>query len=406
MRSRVHFINRFFHPDHSATSQILSGVAFDLADRGHDVHVTTSRLLYEDAQARLPREETISGVKVHRVASTSFGRSSLIGRAADYASFYLGTAWGLWRCVKRGDVVIAKTDPPMLSLVAAPIARLRGAMYVNWMQDVFPEVATGVALGGKGGQALARPLLALRNWTLGLAHRNIAIGERMAEHLAGQGASRESLAIIPNWADPQVVAPVPHAQNDLRREWGLEGKMVIGYSGNLGRVHDVDTIVEAMDRVQQRNLATTDAPEIVFVFIGGGAKRRELEQAVAARGLTCVQFRPYQAQERLSETLALADVHLVSLLPDIEGLVVPSKIYGIMAVGRPTIFVGSMQGEIARLVQRHGFGVSVEIGDGERLAEAIMAMAGDTGSSRSHGAQRAAGVPCLLHPAECLGRLA
>jgi len=137
------FVNRFFHPDHSATSQMLSDLAFALAERGGDVAVITSRQRYDAPADTLAPRQTVNGVTVYRVWTSRFGRDNLFGRALDYASFYLAVAWQLWRLARSGDVVIAKTDPPMLSVVAAAMCWLRGARLVNWLQEVFPEAAEG-----------------------------------------------------------------------------------------------------------------------------------------------------------------------------------------------------------------------------------------------------------------------
>ena len=385
MGTRVHFVNRFFYPDSSATSQILSGIAFDLARQGHDVHVTTSRQGYEDPTALLPELEKIDGVTIHRVGSTNFGRVGLKGRAMDYASFALSAAKELWCIVRADDIVVIKTDPPLLALAVAPIARLRGARFINWMQDVFPEVVTATGLGGKiAGFALA-PVKFLRNLTLLAAYQNVAIGEEMANHLRRQGVRPDRLSVIPNWADPETVQPVPHDVNALRQEWGLEGKFVVGYSGNLGRVHEIDTIVMAIDDIYRRRKSDPVAGDIVFVFVGGGALRAKLEREIQKRGITNVHLKPYQAKERLAETLALADVHLVSLRAEMEGLVVPSKFYGIAAAGRPTVFIGAQNGEIANLVRRHDCGLTVNIGDGPSLARAIMQLANSNELCRSMG---------------------
>ena len=143
---RIIFLNRYFFPDHSATSQMLSELAFYLAESGHSVAVITSRQRYDDAAALLPASERIRGVEVHRVRTTRFGRAHLPGRAADYASFYLTAGWRLWRLARGRDVIVAKTDPPLIAVVAWLIARLRGATLVNWLQDVFPEVAERLRL--------------------------------------------------------------------------------------------------------------------------------------------------------------------------------------------------------------------------------------------------------------------
>src|SRR5512140_1118252 len=156
---RIIFLNRYFYPDHSATSQMLSDLAFFLAGAGHEVCVVTSRQRYDDAGAVLPARERIDGVEVHRVRTTRFGRDNLVGRAADYATFYLAAGWRLWRIARVGDVVVAKTDPPLISVVASVVARWRRAPLVNWVQDVFPEVAEAL-----GVRALKGPQAALLRW--------------------------------------------------------------------------------------------------------------------------------------------------------------------------------------------------------------------------------------------------
>jgi glycosyltransferase involved in cell wall biosynthesis len=139
--ARVIFVNRYFFPDHSATSQILSDLTFHLAAIGHDVHVITSRQLYDDSCVALPESESINGVQVHRAASTRFGRAALSGRALDYLSFYRSVRRHLHAVARPGDIIIAKTDPPLLSLVLERTARNRGTYLVNWLQDIYPETA-------------------------------------------------------------------------------------------------------------------------------------------------------------------------------------------------------------------------------------------------------------------------
>ena len=154
---------------------------------------------------------------------------------------------------------------------------------------------------------------------------------------------------------------------------------MVCYAGNLGRVHDVDTVLSAMTILYERAKHSRSdlAAKIMFVFIGGGAKRADLEREALKRGLTNFRMRPYQPKERLGETLGVGDVHLVSLDPALEGLIVPSKFYGIAAAGRPTIFIGSKDGEIARLLEEVGCGFTVTPCEGEALVERILQLAGD-----------------------------
>ncbi len=163
------FLNRYFYPDHSATSQLLSDLAFALASEseGQTVTVITSRQSYDDPSLSLPPREAIRGVDVKRIWTTRFGRTNLVGRAIDYLTFYVSAAWALGRLARSGDVIIAKTDPPMLSVIAAPIARWRRAKLINWLQDLFPEVAQAVGPGGGGTMTpLYRAMAYLRDRSL------------------------------------------------------------------------------------------------------------------------------------------------------------------------------------------------------------------------------------------------
>ena len=385
----VIFLNRFFFPDHSATSQMLSDLAFALArqEPARRIVIITSRQRYDAPQDRLAALETIDGVEVHRVWTSRFGRGNLVGRAFDYLTFYLSAAWQLWRIARAGDIVVAKTDPPMLSVVTGPVARLRGACCINWLQDIFPEVAEAIGTGGAKARPLYRGLRWFRDRSLRAADVNVVLGWKMAERMVGIGVPEGRIRTIPNWADGTVVVPVAHADNPLRAEWGLGSGLVVGYSGNLGRAHEIETFIGAIAELEgsAANGAPVDGLAVTWLFVGGGALLAGLKAAVAGRGLRSVIFKPYQPRERLAQSLSVADVHLVSLQPAMEGLIVPSKIYGIMAAGRPCIFIGDVDGEVARMIERHGCGRVVAQGDAAGLARTLRDMAADTRQTRQMG---------------------
>lgn len=373
---RVIFVNRFFHPDLSATSQILSDLAFDLAARGRSVHVIASRLRYDappGARPDLAAREIVNGVTAHRVRTTHFGRGHLLGRAVDYLTFYLSAASCLLRVARAGDVVVAKTDPPMVSVVAALVCRLRGARLINWLQDLFPEVAQALGIGGR--LRLAYPLLSrVRTASLRAAAANVVIGRGMAARVEMLGVSRGSIRLIPNWADPRAIRPIAHGDNPFRREAGLGDAFVVAYSGNLGRVHDIATPLEAMTILAR---SQDGGPHVRWLFIGGGVLTASLRELAARRGLVDVTFMPYQPTSALALSLSAADAHLASLRAEFEGLVVPSKIGGAAAAGRPILFVGDPDGEIGRLIAQYGCGYVIAPGDGKGLARAIVALAQD-----------------------------
>jgi colanic acid biosynthesis glycosyl transferase WcaI len=367
--ARVFFVNRYFHPDESATSRILSDLVFRLAAQGLSVAVVTSRQLYEDPHAQLPSAQTIRGVAVHRVATARLGRSRLLGRALDYVSFHAAVAWRLSRLLGPGDIVVAKTDPPLLSVTLSHVAAWRGARLMNWLQDVFPEVAVTLAPGILP-KPLQAPLMSMRDRSLKSATMNIVLSEGMRERVCARGVEPGKTIVIPNWADTKTLTPRAAAASFTRRRLGLTDRFVIGYSGNFGRAHEFDTLMTAA------KLLNDDA-RFAFLMTGGGARSQGLQHAVAQAHLTNFHFQGYQPAQWLSDSMAAADIHLVSLLPALEGLIVPSKVYGILAAGRPVVFIGDTRGDIAQLIREHDCGISVAVGAGAQLAEGFRSLRAD-----------------------------
>ncbi len=366
---RVFFLNRFFSPDHSATSQLVGDAATYLVSHGYDVHVITSRQLYDRPQARLPGQESLNGVQVHRVATTQFGRAHLLGRAIDYFSFYVAARRSLLAAAQRGDIVVAMTDPPLISIAAMGVANRRGAYLVNWLQDIYPEVAVALGVPFLKGPVL-RWISYLRDRSLNAAAANVVVGNLMADKVAARGAVSGRIHVISNWSDDDEIRPVAPDENPLRREWGLENKFVVGYSGNLGRAHDCDTVLAAAKRQE-------DNPDIVFLCIGGGHLMKQLAARVQQCGLRNFRFMNYRDQGVLRLSLSVPDVHWISLKPEVEGLIVPSKFYGIAAAGRPMIAICDKDGEISRLVQQYECGIVIEPADVDQLVDAILRLSLD-----------------------------
>ncbi|MDB5593050.1 MAG: bme8 [Hyphomicrobiales bacterium] len=377
--TRIIFVNRYFAPDHSATSQILTDLATDLSARGRDVHVITGDETY-GGDARLSSFECIAGVHVHRVSSGGLGRTSLTRRAADYLVLYAAMYGAAKKLLRPGDILVAKTDPPLLSIPMSRAAKQQRARLVNWLQDLYPEVAGALNVPmAKGG--LGRALARLRDRSLQAADTNVVIGERMGERLLARGIPPSRVTMIPNWANDAEIEPmVPH-DNILRAAWGLTDKFVLGYSGNLGRAHECETLLAAAGLLHGR-------PDIAFLFIGGGHHVEQLRAQAAMRGLSDrFHFRPYQDRRQLKLSLGVADAHWLSLRPELEGLIVPSKFYGIAAAGRPLISVTSPSGEIARLVTRFACGFVAAPGDAAQLAKHILNLADDPVERMAMGAR-------------------
>jgi colanic acid biosynthesis glycosyl transferase WcaI len=377
---RILAINQFYAPDHAATSQLLTELCEDLAAGGDEVTVIASRGNYLGG-GRLPEEEVIGGVRVLRPWATSLGKASVPRRLADYLSFW-ATAVGRAAIVARPDVMLVLTTPPMIASGGVLVSAARGVPLVTWVQDVYPEVAVAFGVIPEGHPA-ALAFSWLQRATYRSARRVVALSRGMGERLLAQGAPEERLRVVPNWSDGGVIRPLAHEDNPFRREHGLDGRFVAMYSGNLGVGHDVATFIDAARRLE------AERPEVLFLFIGDGGRRAEAEGL--ARGLRNVRFLPYQPYGALRQSLTAADVHLISLREGLEGLLVPSKLYGALASGRPVMYVGPAACEVARVVREHDVGWEGRPGDGEGLARAIRfsATSNDWRTERGQRARRA-----------------
>ena len=377
------FVNRFYYPDISATSQMLSDLATNLSADNLDVLVLCSQSRYDDPSARLPASETINNVKIIRVRSTSFGRGRIWLRVLDYLSFYCVMLCKLASIAKKGDWIIAKTDPPLMSIPLLVVAALKRAHLANWLQDIFPEIAEAA-----GFKIRYRPmhlllmgsLYKMRDWSLRHSKFTVVLSSEMQTLIRKRGVPESKLVVIPNWSDTVKISPKPHSQNPLRSQWNLENHFVVGYSGNMGIAHDLDIIVEAATLLK-------DIPNILFLMVGDGFRKNFMIVDVQKRGLEeKVIFKPYQPRDQLPWSLGCADVHLVSLRPEMEGLILPSKFYGVCAAGRPVIYLGTKDSSIGRTLSTHECGTVVQNGAAE-LAKVVEHYAENPGVCTSQGQQ-------------------
>ena len=367
---RVLFVNRVFPPAAGATGLYLAELADALAARGWAVDVVTG-----PAAGAPARETRPSGVTVRRVSREVETGRGTARRALGYAAFFPRAVAAVARA-PRPDVVVLKTDPPMLAALGPLLRRLTGARVVLWAQDVYPDVAEVLGVLPPDGVA-ARVLGRIAARSLRRADAVVAIGRCMAERLAARGA--RAVAVVPNWA-PAGIRVVPREDNPFRAAHGLGDRFVAMYSGNLGLAHPIAALLDAAGA-----LAAMPAPagDALVVFVGDGPQRAWAEAEVARRGLANVRFAPFQPAARLSESLGAADVHLVAMDERLAGLVVPSKLYGALAAGRPVVFVGPEASEAARLIREHECGTvvaGVEAGRlGAAVAEAVAAWASAPG---------------------------
>jgi colanic acid biosynthesis glycosyl transferase WcaI len=307
-----------------------------------------------------PRRGVQNGVEIVRVPSTSFERSKLFARASNYATYLTLALLGGLRGPKP-DVVLCMTDPPIVADIALVVARRFGVPLVVISQDVFPEIA--VELKRLENPAVVRALRFLVSLYLRRADRVVAIGETMRTRLEAKGARPDRLRVIPNWVDTSRLRP--HRENN---EWaemgGLDDKFIVMHSGNVGHAQDLDSLVRAATFLR-------DLDELVLLIIGTGARHAELVALAELLEVDQVRFAYYQPRPWLPQSLSAADIHVVGLAQGLAGYVVPSRLYGILAVGRPVIAAADPESETAQVVAEIGCGIVVPPGRPDLLARAI-----------------------------------
>jgi glycosyltransferase involved in cell wall biosynthesis len=261
------------------------------------------------------------------------------------------------------DVNFFLTQPPLFNVWGWVLKKIRRQPYICLVMDIYPDVAVMAGLIPKYG-FVNRLLTRLSRFALEQADAVVVIGRLMAKRVKDRGVDEDKIHLIPNWANPDIVYPIAPSDNQLRRELGLSDKFVVQYSGNMGVSHDFDDLLEVIRRCQ-------DETALRFVFIGGGVRRKEVETFSAKHNLRNVTLLPFQPLERLAESLSLGDVHFVSLREGFGGLVVPSKVYGTLAAGRPVIFQGNVKTEVARMIMEEDLGVVISPGNTSQLERAI-----------------------------------
>src|SRR5215831_7676483 len=360
---RITFVNRYFYPDISATSQLLTELAEDLDARGERVTVITSRSTYLGEPFPLARRDRLKRIDIIRVATTKFGRGRTWGRLIDYLSFYLLAFWITVRLGKQ-DCLVVMSDPPLLSVLAVVNRWITGTPTVCWLQDIYPEIAIRAAVLSEGMMARTTRLMA--RWSVRRMNRTIELGRCLERHLLREGVPRHRIITIPNWADTSLIQPVDRRDNPFVREQELDDRFVVMYSGNLGVVHDVETLPAVIR--ESRSI-----PSIAFCFVGEGRHLEFLREMAARESWDHVRFVSYQPKELLRFSLSSAHLHLVTLRDNMLGLCVPSKIYSIMAAGRPILYIGPEESEAASVIRDSRSGFVVRPGDWQRAAEVIRA---------------------------------
>ncbi len=369
-RLHIAFFNRSFYPDTAATGQLLTELCEGLVENhGCQVSVVSGVPLYRPVaegarswERSLVQRERYHGIDVLRARGTRFSKRRFIGRFSNYITYFLSACYAGLR-LDYPDVVVALTDPPIIGLAACLASRRFGVPLVMSYRDIFPEVAR--LLEDFQSETVNRILQAVNCFLVQRAERVVALGETMREKLIlGKGADPGRVVVIPDWADCSEIRPGPK-RNPFSLAHGLTDKFVVMHSGNIGLSQGIEVLV-------QTAMLLKEFSDIRLVLVGDGVKRQVIEEGVRVKGLKNVLFLPYQQKEKLGESFAAADLFVVSLKKGLAGYIVPSKLYGILAAGRPYVAAVEESSEIAAITRKYGCGLVTEPGDANGLAQNIL----------------------------------
>ena len=367
---RVIFVNRVYQPSQAATAQLLTDLAESLAARSWPVLVIAA------GEPSGP----LNGVTILRTGPGE-QPTGLFSRLVNNWRFIRAARRQLAGLLQPGDIVVLLSDPPLMAVSLARTVLTRGARLLHWIQDIYPEIVTAHA--GAWTALPLTPLRLKRDAAWRAAEMCVTLGEQMARTLTCNGIAASQVALVPNWAPRELQAIAPAAAVAAQRgQWGLGDKFIVAYSGNLGRVHEFDTVLGAAEILQSH-------PDIVFLVIGTGPRLAGIRAGARKKKLTNLRFLPAEPRANLAVALTAADVQLVTLQPAFAGLVYPSKLAGALAAGRPVLFVGPPDGEIARFLRQEACGAAVAPAEAARLAETLLRWQADPGLrlQLQHGAR-------------------
>jgi len=349
---KVLLLNQTFYPDVVATAQQLSTLALAIKKSGHQVTVLTSRRAYDSPEKLFPKTDNWQGIQIHRILGTGFGKGAKWKRALDFATFIMVCCVRMVFLPKQ-QAIIALTSPPLISVIGAIMARIWGARFIYWVMDFNPDEA--IAAGWlKQNSFAAWVLERLSRFSLRSAYKVVALDRFMRDRILAKGIPEERVVVIPPWSHDDHVRFNLEGREQFRREHGLDGKFVVMYSGNHSPCHPLDTLLNAALRLNEASASRPErgqSPQIHFAFIGGGSEFKRVQNFARDHQLKNVLCLPYQPLDGLSASLSSADLQVVVMGDPFVGLVHPCKIYNLLRLGLPVLYIGPPVSHITDLYE-------------------------------------------------------
>ena len=370
-------ISQYFYPEMISTGHILTELLVELASRGLKNKVICGQPCYYSTE-KVDPYITYKGIEIVRPRNAQYKKNSLKGKVLNSTSFFFQAFVLGLKQKKRGPVLLV-TNPPILGLIGPIIKAVKKRPFILIIHDLYPDIAVNMGyLGPKSFITFCWRFL--NRWIYNRSSFIVVLGRDVQRVILKQLSAKHhhKVIYIPNWADPSIIQPVKHAENPLIKQLELKYKFIVQYSGNMGLTHDMETIIEAAKVLRAK-------ARVHFLLIGGGGKLRRIKEMIRSYDLTNVTLLPYHARENLKYSLGSAHVSLISLEKGATGLSVPSKLYGIMASGRPAIAIMDEDSEVALTLKEFRCGFVTPPKDVNALVQSITWLMSHETERRSMG---------------------
>ena len=368
---------QFYPPDYAATGQLIEELAIQLQRLGIHIQVFTGQPGYAFQKAEAPARECSNDISIQRSRSSRLYPARIRGKAVNGLLFFLRSVLHLLKSANRGDVLLITTAPPFLPILGYLTKLLFGIPYICLLYDLYPDVAVELKV-----VSAKHPLVQAWNWiniqVWKQADSIIVLSSTMKDRVQAKCPEiADKISVIHNWANPNWITPIVKQDNWFAHKYNLVNTFTVLYSGTMGRCHEIDTILEAAKQLQNES--------IQFVFIGGGAKRQACIEQAKALDLRNCQFLPYQEKQDLPYSLTACDLSLLSISPSMEGVIAPSKLYGMLAAGRPVAAICEPHSYLWQLIADAECGAAFNNGDATGLAKFIRRLATATQMAQQMG---------------------
>lgn len=360
-------LSEFFYPDKSSTPKVLTELAEDIVEYGIEVDVITSKISYKGENENLKDKEIYKNINIKRVRSSELNRNSYFGRIINYLTF-LVSAFTAVILKKDYDCMLIVSNPPVLPIIGYLINKLKGKPYIFLLHDIYPDIAVKVGAIKEGG-LIFKIMSYINKKIFNSASKIVVLGKDMKQNLLDKNVSSENIEIITNWADRSKIFK-SKKDNEFSRNEKINTTFNIVYTGNIGRFHDIETILESALKLKNNE-------EVKFIFVGDGYKKPLIEEYVKNNKLSNVKLMGYQYGETYNQLLNASDIFITTLDKGIEGLGVPSKTYSYLAAGKPIIAIMNSSSEIGSLVEENNLGVRVDSGDSDKIVKFILNISKD-----------------------------